>query len=308
MAPEAAKSVPALVSVLVPAYRSGDALTAALESVFVQDYPALQIVVCDDGTEDFDETSLLLLAQAHPDIEVKFLHHPENLGTVRNLNKGLPLCSGEWVMLLAGDDALAGKGVISHLTALAEERGSSWVLGRTMLCDEKLWPQGKLIPTEETIAAASSPQTLYAALCRNCVIPSSGSIYRLDLIRELGGLDEHFRLVEDWPLFLKLTRRGQVPVISGDVTLLHRGSGVSWNRANLNRIYQTDLLETMRREIMPYLDCLEKKDRDQVRIRFRDKEEVYRFRFELTGWPSRLLWAAACPDVLARKLIEKIRG
>jgi len=294
--------------VLIASYRSGDTLITALESVFAQDYPALQIVVCDDGTEDFDEAPLLLLAQAHPDREVKLIHHQKNLGTVRNLNRGLSFCGGEWVMLLAGDDALAGEGVVSHLTTLAEERGSSWVLGRTMLCDEKLRPQGKLIPTEETMAAASSPQRLYAALCRNCVIPSSGSMYRLDLIRALGGLDERFRLVEDWPLFLKLTRGGQVPVISGDVTLLHRGSGVSWNRANLNRIYQTDLLETMRWEIMPYLDCLEKKDREQVRLRFRDKEEVYRFRFELAGWPARLLWTAACPDVLARKLIEKIRG
>ncbi len=296
------------VSVLIASYRSGDALLTALESVFTQDYPALQIVVCDDGTEDFDEAPLLLLARAYPNTELKVLHHPENLGTVRNLNKGLSLCGGEWVMLLAGDDALAGEGVVSHLMALAGERGGGWVMGRTMLCDERLRPQGVRLPTAETAEAAASPKTLYAALCRGCVLPSSGSMYRLDLIRELGGLDEHFRLVEDWPLFLKLTRGGLTPAISGEVTLLHRGSGVSRNHADLNRVYQTDLLETMRREVMPYLDRLEKKEQDQIRICFRDKEEVYRFRFELTGWPSRLLWAAACPDVLARKLIGKIRG
>ena len=43
-----------LVSVILLVYNSAEQLPRALASVFAQDYPRLEIIVTDDGSEEFD--------------------------------------------------------------------------------------------------------------------------------------------------------------------------------------------------------------------------------------------------------------
>ncbi len=289
------------ISVLIPSYRSGKMLEEALESALKQDYPALEIVICDDGSERFEEARLRELAKAERSIELKIVRQRENVGTVRNLNSGLRLCTGEWVLVLAADDVLAGESAVSQLAGRAEQTKRDWVLGLTVMCGQKLERTGEIRPTAEQIRWTETPRKLYGQLCRDCFLPASGNLYRMEFLRRIGFLDERFRLVEDWPLFLKAARMGALPEVCGTETVLHRANGVSRNRAGKNRTYQKDLIKTMEWEILPYLNLLPAREQAEIKRLCQDKRAIYQFRFEAEGIFSKLCWLGSHLDVLFRK-------
>jgi len=293
-----------LISVLIPSYRSGKMLEEALESALRQTCPALEIVICDDGSERFEETRLRELAKAERSMELKIVRQRENVGTVRNLNSGLRLCTGEWVLVLAADDVLADESVAAKLAERAEQTKRNWVLGRTVMCGQKMERTGEIRPTAEQIKWTETPQKLYGQLCRDCFLPASGNLYRMEFLRRMGFLDERFRLVEDWPLFLKAARMGALPEVCETETVLHRASGVSRNRAWRNRAYQKDLIETMEREILPYLELLPAGEQAEIKRICQDKRAVYQFRFETGGIFSKLCWLGTHLGVLFRKIMQ----
>lgn len=293
-----------LISVLIPSYQSGEMLEQALESVLCQDYPAMEVVICDDGSEHFKELRLKELAKVRDSVELKVVHHRENIGTVRNLNSGLQLCTGKWVLLLAADDVLLDKNVVAQMAESAEKMEKNWLLGRTVICSEQLVRTGQICPTEEQIVWARDSQKLYAALCRGCFLPSSGNLYRMQFLRRMGCFDEHYRLVEDWPFFLKAARAGELPEVCDIPGVLHRVCGVSRNRAGKNRTYQKDLIETMEREILPYLKILPAAERDEIEKLCNDKWVIYHLRFELTDVLSKLQWIGMHIGSFTRKVLH----
>lgn len=304
VASEAVRKSKSRLSVLLVSYQSGEKLYEALKSILDQTYSDMEIVVCDDGSDDFDEERLRAFVG---DRAVKLLHHPENVGTVHNLNDGLSLCSGEWILLLAADDALAGPNVVSELMKHAEETEKAWLVGSLLFCDKDLEPVGRTSPTElqMDLLRSGEPRRIWGGLCRECFLPSGGNLYRKELLESLGGFDTHYRLVEDWPLFLRLVRSGNLPEMVDIPITLHRANGVSQKAANRNRKYQRDLIETMNREILPYLDMLPKEERKEIETLCRDKKAVYRLRFEISGFISQAGWIVTHLGTVIRKIMRR---
>lgn len=294
------------LSILIPSYQSGEKLYAALESVLSQEYDSLEIVVCDDGSDDLEESRLRAAAG---ECSIQICRHETNVGTVRNLNDGLHRCKGTWVLLLGADDTLAGKGVVSALMQRAQETNRDWLTGIALLCDGDMDPTGYVRPSdaEMRLLRTGTPQLIWTYLCRDCFIPSGGTVYRRDFLQRLGGFDTQYRLVEDWPLFLKLVRLGELPELLDIPLVCHRANGVSQDSAGQNKDYQYDLIETMRKEIFPHLDMLSGRDRKEIELLCRDKEAIYRLRFECSGLTSKLCWGMIHLDTVFRKLIGKGR-
>lgn len=295
-----------LFSIIVPAYHSGDTLSDTLESIIGQTCQRWELILCDDGTPDFNvlEMEQQICTQLPDGCRATVLHQPQNVGTVKNLNIGLRAAKGEWVMLLAADDVLAGTDVLESLSNIAHETANQWIVSRTELRDEQLGRIGKYSPLDIENLKNSSGNELYSRLCYGCLLPAGGSLFRRELLESIGGFDETYRLVEDWPLFLKLVRSGIVPEFCAEISVLHRDGGVSWANAAQNQVYQKDLIETMHREILPYLDRVPEKDRNLLQRRCEDKMAVYKYRFEEKGVGARLKWLFQHGDVVIRKMME----
>lgn len=292
------------LSVLIASYRSGEKLYQALESVLVQSYDGFELIVCDDGSEDFDRERVKEFTKGR---RSKLLCHRENLGTVHNLNDGLLLCEGEWVLILAADDALAGDDVLAKIARQAAKTEKEWMMGPALLCGRDLRPTGRAVPArgQTELLRQGDTEKIWGCLCRECFIPSGGAVYRRDLLLRLGGFDSHYRLVEDWPLFLRLIREGRLPEVLDKPVTLHRSEGVSRRSAGHNRSYQGDLIETMQREILPYLNSLPVKEREEIRTLCQDKREIYRLRFEASGPTAKAGWLLTHPGTILRTIRRK---
>lgn len=296
------------VSVLLAAYNSGKTIQESMKSVLSQSYPNLQMIICDDGTEDFDQRELeCVIKRQNSLVEAKIIHQPENVGTVRNLNAGLEQTDGEWIMLMAADDCFASDRAVESLVKQVLESGHKWAIARTRLCDERLTPREWSLPLPEVEAkiTAGDVKATYLQLCLGCCLPAGGSVYQAELLRKMGGFDETYRLTEDWPLFLKLVRQGYMPAVSTDELVLHRFGGVSRKDAGKNYAYQHDLITVLRKEITPHLELLDESGQKTVRRLLREKEMGFSFRFSCKTGAEKLLWMLRHPLFILKKLLRK---
>ncbi len=91
-----------LISVVVPAYNAGGTLHIALEGLLAQTWPALEVIVVDDGSSD--NTAEVARAYAERDSRVRYLPNPRNMGAYPTRNRGMKAAKGEYVTVHDSDD------------------------------------------------------------------------------------------------------------------------------------------------------------------------------------------------------------
>ena len=104
--------IPRLVSVIIPTYNRPNYLREAVDSVFAQTYPFIEILVIDDGSSDGGAlTKSALKPYLSADSlfprkpKVTYLYQ-KNGGLVSAVNRGLGLAQGEYIQRLDDDDRL----------------------------------------------------------------------------------------------------------------------------------------------------------------------------------------------------------
>lgn len=96
------------VSVIVPVYNTKKYLAECLDSVCIQTYPQLEIIVVDDGSTD--GSGVLLREYSQRDNRIRVITQ-KNQGLSAARNTGLEHSSGEYVVFLDSDDWIDDKTV-----------------------------------------------------------------------------------------------------------------------------------------------------------------------------------------------------
>lgn len=94
-----------LVSILIPTYNRKEYFSIAFQSVLKQDYPNLEILISDDGSQDDTEKYIQPYLQ-DKDLQVIYEHHP-HFTFVENWQWLLEHCQGEYYNFLMDDDFFA---------------------------------------------------------------------------------------------------------------------------------------------------------------------------------------------------------
>jgi hypothetical protein len=110
------------VSFVVPCYRLAHYLAECVGSILSQTYPHLEIIVLDDRSPDDTEAVTGGIMAAYPDRRISYVRNPENLGNIRNYNKGIGLASGKYVWILSPDDRLRSPRIVERYVAMMESR------------------------------------------------------------------------------------------------------------------------------------------------------------------------------------------
>ena len=93
-----------LVSLVMPCRNGGAFLAAAVESLFAQDYPNLEIVVCDDASDDGSTEKLeTLFGRYGGPHSVRLLRNETRQG-IETYNRLMEGSSGEFVVIAHADD------------------------------------------------------------------------------------------------------------------------------------------------------------------------------------------------------------
>lgn len=281
-----------LATVIVPSYNSPD-LYAALASVLTQDYPRIQLIVVDDGSDFFSSQAVetYVAAQGAPE-DLTVLVNEENLGTVRTLNRGLKHSRGDYIFTLAGDDCFYDDHVLTDWIAAFRATGAEVMTAYRGIFDKDLRTQTGQLPTAEQVRRIRtlSPAELFEDLAQTNYIFGCCTARTAESIRRYGAFDEGYRLIEDHPMNLRLLRLG-VPIHFFDRTVVkYRCGGIS-SPLRYNEAYSRDVDRVLTHDVLPYTKHPRKMRRKYAQWK-RDQHLLQRRAQWLARHPGSGLWTA----------------
>jgi hypothetical protein len=101
-----------LVSVIIPVYNGEKYIREAIESLLSQKYPALEILIINDGSTD-DTDGVVKKAEKDLNVDIRYFWYG-NDGPAYARNRGIRDASGEFIAFLDADD-LFPEGNLSYL-------------------------------------------------------------------------------------------------------------------------------------------------------------------------------------------------
>jgi glycosyltransferase involved in cell wall biosynthesis len=105
-----------LVSIIVPCYKFAHLLPQCVNSVLRQTYQDYEILIMDNCSPDNTPE----IARSFRDFRVRHIRNEENIGHIRNFNKGISVARGKYVWLLSADDSLRSAHVLERYVNLME--------------------------------------------------------------------------------------------------------------------------------------------------------------------------------------------
>lgn len=108
------------VSFVIPCYKLGHLLADCVNSILSQTYTELEVLIMNDQSPD----NTAEVAGSFTDPRVRHIYNAENLGHLKNYNKGISLTTGKYVWLISADDYLRKPYVLQKYVELMEEHPS----------------------------------------------------------------------------------------------------------------------------------------------------------------------------------------
>src|SRR5215469_1008235 len=104
------------VSFVVPCYKFAHLLPECVNSILCQTYGDFEVLIMDDCSPDNTQE----VAQSFRDSRVKCVRNEQNLGHLRNFNKGVSLARGKYVWLISADDYLRRPYILQRYVSLLD--------------------------------------------------------------------------------------------------------------------------------------------------------------------------------------------
>jgi glycosyltransferase involved in cell wall biosynthesis len=203
------------VTVVTPTFNRADFLPETIESVLMQDYPNLELLVLDDGSTDDTPALLESYATRYPQ-RVRWTRHV-NMGQAKTLNCGFEMASGELLCILNSDDLLLD-GAITRLTSELVSDGSAIAA----------YPDFRVIDESGgTIVELLMPPYSFEEMARsqnNFLGP--GVIFTKEMALQLHGWDPSYRIMPDFDFWMRGALLGpylHVPIVLASLRR-HTGS------------------------------------------------------------------------------------
>lgn len=221
-----------LVSVIISTYNSSRFIIETLESILNQKWRDVELVITDDHSTDntLEICRNWISVNRERFSSCKIITSEKNTGVSANANRGLLAASGKWVKFIGSDDTLLPDCLTDNMKYIADNPAVRVLFSRVDKYNGSFsrenyietTPQGDI--TEESILwPGRSAESQYKMLLIADRIHFSPSVFiHRELVLTLGGFDERFRLLEDYPLWLKITRNGNKLHFMDKVTVNYR--------------------------------------------------------------------------------------
>jgi glycosyltransferase involved in cell wall biosynthesis len=208
------------VSAIIPTYNYGRFLREAIDSTLAQTYPALEVIVVDDGSTD--DTPQILASYGD---RIRAIRQ-ENLGVGAARNTGIAAAQGEYLAFLDSDDIWRPRKLECDVARFTADPDVGMVhcgaetfdnTGKTIsvsLGGLEGWVAPDLLRLDREVIAA----------------PGSGMTVRKSIAEELGGYDPRLQPSEDWDFCYRVACRYRVGFVP-EVLVRYRlhGSGIHLN-------------------------------------------------------------------------------
>lgn len=127
------------ISVAICTYNGAEFLPAQLQSIITQSRPPDEIIICDDRSTD-NTRSLLEKLAAESSIPINLHINDQNLGSVKNFERAISLCTGDVIALSDQDDVWRNDKLQLFESVLNNSPSAGLVFSDAAIVDENLNP------------------------------------------------------------------------------------------------------------------------------------------------------------------------
>lgn len=190
-----------LVSIIIPCYNHRQYILDSIQSILNQTYQSIELIVIDDGSKDdsFEE-----IKKIESECRGRFIRFEcytrENKGLSATLNEAIKWCQGKYVSLIASDDIMFPEKTSRQVEYL-ENTPVIGVFGAVAIIDAT----GNAVTTRISNKSSFSFEDI---ILNKHDLPACTQMLRLSTLKDVNGYDERIK-VEDWYLWLKLTKDGE---------------------------------------------------------------------------------------------------
>jgi alpha-1,3-rhamnosyltransferase len=207
-----------IVTIVVATYHSAPFLQETLESAYNQTYLNLALIISDDCSKD--ETVAIAKKWVEQDrVKARFqsiqiLTVPTNTGVSANCNRSIAATNSDYFKFIAGDDILLPNCIEDNMNFVRENPEAKIIFSQIKLYQDQFLDKNYIKTTPEDyplniMDAALSASDQYKLLLLSDRIHYTPSFFtNKHAILAVGGYDEKNKLVEDYPMWLKLTNAG----------------------------------------------------------------------------------------------------
>ena len=207
------KSIPPLVSIVIPCYKGERFLAEAIESCLQQTCPNFEVIVVDDASPD--RCAEIAEHYARVDSRLRVLRHLKNGGASRAFNTGFEAAKGEFMTRLAQDDYFAKDALEIMATYLQQhaEYGLVYCDFHHLITNADGTTRLRYYTTPEPKVGLDDGNSLGVCL-----------MWRRAVWCEVGGFDPHFDTAEDFDFLRRVSARfrlARIPGVSPFFVRLH---------------------------------------------------------------------------------------
>lgn len=189
-----------LVSIITPSYNQADFLRYTLRSVLEQDYPAIEYIVVDGGSND---GSREIIQEYSP--ELAWWVSEKDSGQAEAIHKGMVRARGEIVAWLNSDDIYLPGTVSRAVDAFRVNPQSNMVFGDAITIDAQGRPLNTLIFQDWGLIDLLA----FRIICQPAVF------MRRWVYEKSGGLDKNYHFMLDHFLWIHIARSGPIQHVHG---------------------------------------------------------------------------------------------
>lgn len=207
-----------LVSVIMCTYNGGSSIRNAVNSILNQTYRNIEIIICDDGSDDIQTKNIIERYKTH--VNIKVFSNLKNQGIAFSLNECIKLAQGELLLRMDDDDISAYNRVERMVDFISRNHDVSFAGSFANLIGEKYKTTLSLPLIPQIKDIFNSRAFIHASL-----------LIRRSAIQKVGlyTVSEATNRLEDYDLFCKLYEQGivgkNIPEYLYDIS-----EGASWNK------------------------------------------------------------------------------
>lgn len=191
-----------LVSIIIPTYNRAHIIGRAINSVRNQTYQKFEIIIVDDHSTDNTEKIIRKIK----DPRIHFIRQNKNYGPAVARNVGIKAAKGDFIAFLDSDDEWMPSKLEEEMKILLNARSHIAFVSSNSL---------RLIGNIKILARVKKNRKFPIG---NSLI---STLFRRNVFNEIGFFDKNLRCLEDWDMFIRITRKYGFLTINKQLTLIH---------------------------------------------------------------------------------------
>ena len=229
------------VSVVIPAYNAKQHISQTIKSILAQTWPADEIIVIDDGSNDGTGEAIKTFGD-----KVRYIYQ-QNQGVSLARNTGIEAAKSEWIAFLDADDEWSPDKLKLQIELLKRQSHLAWTSANytRCLCEKKITgPLTTPQTVKQMLAGKDYYEEFFNAFKANAAGWTGTMLIKRNVIIDAGMFDKQFTVAEDLDLWFRIAYdHPQIGYIAEPLATYHLSTAQSLSKTVQNMGAQAEMIK-----------------------------------------------------------------